>query len=272
MLGIPFNLKNYSLAKKLISAYHYRMRPKKFLRRKIKLVLIILILGGVYLNRSYAAFYASIHDHALINPKVITQTLNGNSRQKLVYVALGDSLTAGVGTNNSLESYPYYIAEKLQIEGQTVQIKNYASPGAESEDLLREQIPLTILDSPNFVTILVGINDIHNLVSLEQFQTNMEEIIFQLKKETKAQIMLITIPYLGSSKILYPPYNLLLDLRTSQFNQVIKDLSKKYQVGFMDLYSLTKPYFIKSSDFYSGDQFHPSTDGYKLWGQLLIGK
>ncbi len=228
-----------------------------------KLLLIFLIIG-IYLNRSYAYFYDFLGQKNL-SPPIHEGTIvigNRSGSQTIKYIALGDSLTEGVGVSNYKNSYPYLIAQKLSSKN-NVTLINLAHVGDTSSDVLANQLPKALSLKPDLITLLIGVNDIHNLKSLTQFKENLIQIVSPLKKGG-AKIYLLSIPYLGSDKIVYFPYNFILDFRTKQFNNVIKIVSTEYGVKYIDLYSLSK-----SANFYSSDQFHPSDKGYILWGTLI---
>ncbi len=228
-----------------------------------KILLVLFFIAAVYLIWSYSYFYNFLGKTNLTAPSHETSVMIGNhNTQASTYVALGDSLTAGVGVSDYQKSYPYLIAQKLSSKN-NVQLINLAHPGDMSQDVLINQTPQAEYLKPDLITLLIGVNDIHNLKSLREFEANYSKIVSSLKK-SGARIYLFSIPYLGASKIVYPPYNLILDLRTKQFNRVIKKISIDYGVNYIDLYALSK-----SVNFYSPDQFHPGAQGYKEWATQI---
>lgn len=227
----------------------------------MKKIFIAVLILGIYLNRSYGYFYDFIGQKNL-QPPFFEQTIIPSQNPTFKYVALGDSLTEGVGATSYSNTYPSLLTKKLSAK-ENVKFINLAHKGDTSLELLRDQLPQAILEKPDLITVLIGINDIHNLISPDYFENNLRIIISSLKK-TNARVYLINIPYLGSSKIVLPPYNLILNLRTKQFNQIIKNLADELSVNYIDLYSLEK-----SSNFYSVDEFHPSDEGYKYWGMQI---
>lgn len=233
---------------------------------KLLLIFLVLILTGIYLNRSYAYFYNSIGEKRLVSPLHETTMMVGSKPEgpTITYLSLGDSLTSGVGVSDYKNSYPYLIAKKMSLKN-NVRLINLAHQGDTSADLIVNQLPKALSFNPDFITVLIGVNDIHNLKSLKEFEDNYTRIVEALKK-SNAKIYILSIPYLGSGKIVSFPYNLILDFRTRQFNGVIKKISDKYQVKYIDLYFAPKP-----ERFYSQDQFHPSGEGYILWRDLING-
>jgi len=233
-------------------------------KKLLIIVLILILITGIFLNRSYAYFYNFFNQNRLTaSPHEKIVITGNNSEGRIIkYAAMGDSLTAGVGTADYRDSYPFLLANKLASENQ-VELINQARAGDNSSEVLAVQLPQVLSLNPDVVTLLIGTNDIHNLKSLEEFNRNYTQIVSQLKK-TGAKIYLLSIPYLGSSKIVSFPYNFLLDLRTKQFNGVIKKAAADYGVFFVNLYAINQP-----AGFYSADQFHPSAEGYKTWAKEI---
>jgi lysophospholipase L1-like esterase len=242
------------------------------LMKKVTLFIILLILAtfSVYLNRSYAYIYDEIGNGNLKAPaKNQTNMIGENiNNQDLTYVALGDSLTAGAGTESYKESYPYILSEKLSGKNNVI-LKNRSELGYKSIDVKNVFLPLAVKDNPAIVTLFVGVNDVHNNISKEEFAKNYEDILKSLATETKAKIYAINLPFIGASNLILPPYNLYFDFKTKELNEVIKNLSQKYNTVYIDLYSPTKEKFAKSNSYYSKDLFHPSAKGYALWANII---
>ena len=75
----------------------------------MKRLFVFLLILGIYLNRSYAYFYNFLSQHSLVAPTHEETMIVGSSPrlQTIKYIALGDSLTAGVGVSdykNSLDN------------------------------------------------------------------------------------------------------------------------------------------------------------------------
>ena len=236
------------------------------------LILALAIIIVLYFNRSYAYIYNHIDKIGLQNPDRSHSHLvvnNEMASSSLTYVALGDSLTAGVGVDTYEQSYPHLLAEYFAGNDYQVTIKSRAIPGAKTKDLLNGLIPAAIRDNPDIITLLIGVNDVHSQISLKDFRTNYENILERLTKETKAKIYIINIPYIGANNLVLPPYNYLFDRRTKQYNKVIEELATKYNIKYIDLYTQTEDLFKENGSHYAADFFHPSAQGYKIWADLI---
>lgn len=250
-------------------------------RRRFYLILIslFLIFAALYLNLAYTRIYSKIQSAGLRQVKeLVTYNFNDQNQNSsefssstFKYVALGDSLTYGAGTNNYHEAYPYLLAQDIarNNNGQALTLYNYSWPGDKSADLIEKFLDYAVLEKPNVVTVLIGVNDIHSQVRAADFKTNYDQILARLTNETKADIYLINIPYIGSNKLILPPYSYYFNYKTKQFNEIIKKLAIAYNVKYIDLYSETVNLFKKSGDHYAADSFHPSASGYALWEKII---
>lgn len=239
----------------------------------MKYFLVLLLFFGVfiYLNRTYSHIYSTIGNSNLQSPYKRRQIQLDSSHKKTVkYVAIGDSLSAGVGSQDYKQTFTYYIAQTL-AKTSNVTFVDLAVPGATTQNLINNQLDNTVKQNPDFVTVLIGVNDIHNFVPPNQFAKNYQTIIQTLLNKTHAQVVVINIPYLGSNKLIYPPFSFLFDLATRYYDGIIKNLSKNPRVQLVDLYDGEKILFENNNMLYSSDQFHPSEKGYKLWGQIING-
>jgi lysophospholipase L1-like esterase len=192
-------------------------------------------------------------------------TDSGNS---LVYTAIGDSLTAGVGAEKYEDSYPYQIAQKLSGNRAGISLRDRAYPGARTSDVVNNLLNSAINDKPDIITLLIGVNDIHGLVSKKKFTENYSEILRRLKGETKAKIFTVSVPYIGTDSLLLPPYAAYFKFETKEYNQIIKALAQSYGVEYVDLYSPTENMF-ETAAFCASDSFHPSARGYALWAEII---
>lgn len=227
--------------------------------------MIAAALIGVYLNRAYAHVYSKFDQ--LKQPEMIVMTTDMKA-ENIKYVALGDSLTYGTGADNTGQSWPAIVAGKMSSNQISVELINLAIPGALSQDVIDHQLAEAIKAQPDLVTLLIGINDLHNFVSLDNYRKNLTLILSELKNKTKAKIVLINLPYLGTESLLLPPYNLYFNYKTDNFNKVLSEVAKEFGITPIDIHS-TKNLFGADKSLYASDDFHPSAKGYGVWANLI---
>ena len=236
----------------------------------MKLLLISLLLVIGYLLFVYARFYYVIGMKDLKAPTQTQYTVAGSASSGLAkYVALGDSLTAGVGASSYQKTFVYLYANKLSSKSRSVQVVNMGVPGATTRDLITSQLPQVTREKPDHITLLIGINDLHNRVSVKEFAKNFEIILDSLVTSTDAQITVLNLPYLGSTQEVLPPFNKILNFQTKQFNDIISAQVLEHNLKLVDLYGLSYDQTFNNTEFYSEDLFHPGDGGYQLWSQIL---
>lgn len=225
-----------------------------------------IIAAWCYIFLANAYIYHRIHAGNLSYPDTEhTYTLRGPGPEK-TYVALGDSLTAGIGVASYTESFPHRLAEQL-ASTQRVRLEVMATPGLRSGGLLSEYVTTAIAAKPDIITVLIGTNDIHGRVSARDFEANYRVILEKLGT-TDAKIYTVSIPYIGSRTLIFPPMNFYFDWKTRQFNGIIERLASEYKVTYIDIAEPTRRE-LKSDTMYSNDSFHPNATGYARWANLI---
>ncbi|MFA6427648.1 MAG: SGNH/GDSL hydrolase family protein [Candidatus Magasanikbacteria bacterium] len=232
----------------------------------------LILLIGLYLNRSYARMYSTMSAKHLLPPSEQTHFTLGNEQAAITvtYIALGDSLTAGTGVDRAEDMYAYRIAERI-AKKQTAKVEfvNLGVPGAVVKDLLDVQLTRAIEQKPTYITLLIGVNDVHARTPLLDFENQYEQIVKRLNQETNAKIAVISIPYVGAPSLFLPPYQYYFDNKTREYNRVIKNIANTYSLQYIDLYSAMEGSFKKDEGLYSEDLFHPGATGYYLWAEYI---
>lgn len=240
--------------------------------RKAALIIVgaIIILMCAYLWYARASIYRNLGERPIFAPSDFkSYSIGDASLTPRTYVAIGDSVTSGVGVATYTESYPYRIATNLSRDTQsTVELIPFAIPGIRSEYVMGYFLDPVIAVNPDIITLLIGINDIHGNVRTLKFKEHYQTILATLTEKTDAKIYVINIPYIGTEDLIRQPYRLYFNSRTQQYNEVIKDLASQYNVTYVDLYSSNKKQSLDTA-YYAGDFFHPNAAGYSLWAQSI---
>lgn len=242
------------------------------MKRALVIAVVILLAIALYLDLAYAHIYSTIHAGNLSAP--MTTVVEAGSPlimalPPLRYVALGDSLTAGVGAVSVSETFPYQLAEAIaKKQGRIVQLINLGVPGARAEDVLKEQVPELLRRQPDIVTLVVGVNDIHYGGNLTDFEKNIAAILATLKP-TKAKVLVATVPLVGDRTILWPPYQTYFKWQTTRYARALQETAAGQDVTLVDLFGLTSGPEWRETTYYSRDHFHLNAFGYKLWADFF---
>jgi lysophospholipase L1-like esterase len=233
------------------------------------IILSVIIAIGLYLYLAYAHIYNYIGKINILAPSTQASYVIGSGQKTLSYVALGDSLTAGVGVSEYINSYPYLLAKKISATDTQVLLTPLAVSGSKSQEVVDNFLTKTISLNPDIITVLVGVNDIHGRVGTRKFKENYRIMLEKLSGQTSSKIYVIGIPDIGSSSLIFPPYNYYFRYEAKKYNMIIRELAGIYHVNYIDLPGGSNNIFNSDSGLYASDLFHPNERGYKLWAETI---
>lgn len=190
----------------------------------------------------------------------------------ITYLPLGDSYTICTGATEK-EAWPLLLTNHLienKIECKL--LDNPARNGFSTQNLIDNELPLVKKLKPDFVTILIGVNDWVRGVSKESFTKNLVFILDDVQKnmsDTK-KIILITIPDFGVTPQ-GKDYGNGRDIGKgiADFNTVIIAEAKKRGLPLVDIYDLSKK-MKDDASLVAADGLHPSAKEYALWEKIIL--
>lgn len=147
--------------------------------------------------------------------------------------------------------------------------KNRGISGDKSAGIL-ERIDYILEGQPQKIFLMIGINDIATDIPVDSIAMNIEQAIKRIKIQSKQ-----TQLYLQSVLPTNPDFNMFQNHmkpdKIKELNEQIIQLSVKYNVTYIDLYS----HFIekgtdKMNPEYTNDGLHLMGKGYLHWRDLLI--
>jgi acyl-CoA thioesterase-1 len=173
---------------------------------------------------------------------------SGQQRETMkTIVAVGDSLTAGYGLDES-ESYPALLEQKLQAAGYRYRVVNAGVSGETTSGTL-SRIEWILTLAPDIVILETGANDGLRGIDPRLAEENIRQILRILKKED-------VVVLLAGMKMVWnlgPAY-------VTRFNRIYPRLAEDFDVVFF-------PFFLEGvamhNDLILGDGIHPNGQGYK---------
>jgi acyl-CoA thioesterase-1 len=113
----------------------------------------------------------------------------------LRYVALGDSYTIGTGVG-AAERWPDQLVATLGHEEPTLAlVANLGVNGYTTGDLIRHELPALDRHRPEFVSVLVGVNDVVRGRPLPEVVANVREILDDLVDRVgPSRIVAVAVP------------------------------------------------------------------------------
>ncbi|WP_215141362.1 GDSL-type esterase/lipase family protein [Exiguobacterium qingdaonense] len=235
-------------------------------------------LSGAVLLTGIAIYGLWIGYQDIVNPPERTLSVSEENRpdpEGETYVALGDSLTRGVGSTSGA-GYVQPVSDSLE---ESIRTQNLAVSGARTEDLLvqleQPEVRRTI-ENARYITLTIGGNDLFNRgenvdnfesVDIQQVitdaKTNLETIFSEIRSLNDSA----TIVYIG----LYNPFQ--NDENGQAFNQLIldwnasaKQLANAQAIDVIDPFA----YISDLSRDLASDQFHPSDRTYEKFANDVL--
>ena len=185
----------------------------------------------------------------------------------IVYVALGDSTGAGVGARDG--GYVARLYKRLEERRPESKLSNLCVSGADTTDLVRDQLEKGVALNPDLVTVGIGINDIGHGLTLDQFAKNFDEILSTLKEKTHATIVVTNLPDISTAPRIPTAMRSVYQRQIEEFCKRLEEIANKYGVTIFDVYTITKQELPSHPEYFSADGFHPSDQGYELWASQM---
>ena len=200
--------------------------------------------------------------------KTVSQGINRPmTRGAIVYVALGDSTGAGVGARDG--GYVARLFKRIAERRPGSTLSNLCVSGSTTADLVRDQLERGVALNPDLVTVGIGINDIGHGLTLEEFSRNYEQILSTLKQKTTARIVVTNIPDISTAPRIPSVMRSEYQRQIMEFCRRLEEIAKRHEVTVFDVYTITKDELPSHPEYFSGDGFHPSDEGYELWATTM---
>jgi lysophospholipase L1-like esterase len=220
-----------------------------------------------------------------ISNNLVSKKTNGLAKEmitvkELNILAIGDSLTEGVGDDQNSGGYLAFLQKELNSKEdiESVTIANFGVKGFRTGQLLKKLKNKKMINSLKYadiVLITIGGNDLmeivkHNFTSLSRqlfnkkklaYKENLHHIFTEIKKQNpNAKVYLIGMfnPFFLSLSDLKE-----LDEIIADWNAEGKAVINKYEMGaFIPIADLFQSTSV--SRLLADDNFHPNRKGYKL--------
>lgn len=189
----------------------------------------------------------------------------------LRYVALGDSFT--IGTSAGLdERWPNQLVEALGSSPPALDlVANLAVNGFTSRDVIAVELPQLDGLRPDFLTLLVGVNDVVQGVPADDFRRNATTILDDLLGRVgPGRIVVVTTPdytVTPAGADYGDPATQAAAIRAS--NDTLSALAAARGITVVDIYDLSLRAATDRS-LVAADGLHPSGAQYALWVERIL--
>lgn len=221
-------------------------------------------------------------DHRLLATGVVAILLGGCGVGDLItasatpgrvasvrYVALGDSYTIGTGVPPS-ENWPNQLVERMRGTVELDLVANLAVNGYTSGDVIRFQLPALADLRPQFVSLLVGVNDVVQRVPSERYRSNVDQLLGALLSELPPDRTLVvsTPDYTRTPR--GSDFGPVDEQRAAiaEVNTIMQQAASQRGIAFVDIGSVDEQVAADRA-FVAGDLLHPSGEQYRRWVDLI---
>lgn len=177
------------------------------------------------------------------------------------FAVLGDSAASGVGDADShgvTKGWGYYLAKHFQ--NPLVYI-NLSRPGAQSREVLEDQLPKALVHKPDITAVIVGGNDaLRNGFDPQKLHENLRKTVSQLK-EIDSEVLLLQLH--DPTQIVPLPRLLarVLARRINAVNRVMHSIAREFDAKILLTRSIPDIYARK---IWHVDRMHPSKYGHQV--------
>ena len=184
----------------------------------------------------------------------------------LKYLALGDSYTIGTGASDKSRSWPSIVAERLNAE-----LTNPAVNGFTTLDLIRDELPYLQRVRPDLVSILIGVNDLVQGRTLDQYRRSLQAIYDRVAALNlpEGRVVAVSIPswsfvpaaadFGGSDRV---------SRMTEIFNAVAREEATARRFQWIDITEASRS-GIGSPGWIASDRLHPGDAQYAAWAVVI---
>ncbi|HEV7454639.1 MAG TPA: SGNH/GDSL hydrolase family protein [Candidatus Saccharimonadales bacterium] len=232
----------------------------------IPLLVVTLLVGFAAFELAWIKFNGS----PVPVPTVSRAPQTIGSGPKRTYVVMGDSTSISQGGDYA-QGYATATAQYI-AKTHTVTWVNFGVSGARAKDVADLQLKQAVAYKPDIVLVAVGANDVTHLTSIGSVRDSLKKIISGLQAANpNVRIVLTGSPDMGAPPRLPQPLRALAGIRTQSVNNMITGLTDGKRVVFAPTAEKTGPVFRANHHLYAADNFHPTTEGYKVWTPVLTG-
>ncbi|MEU4083652.1 SGNH/GDSL hydrolase family protein [Streptomyces aureus] len=178
------------------------------------------------------------------------------------FVALGDSLTEGVGdpVGDRWRGWAELLAPGLVPADTPVDFTNLAVSGAQTRDVLERQTPAALALDPDIVSVVIGVNDTLRYTFDIHAVAERLDTVYAAFRARKAVVLTACLPDPGSMLGLPGALARPLARRQQAVNAVVHALSERH--GATHLHAAEEDW-LEDRAVWSADRLHPGELGHR---------
>jgi lysophospholipase L1-like esterase len=187
------------------------------------------------------------------------------------YLALGDSYTIGESVSAE-QRFPAQTVQMLSTSGIQFQTPQYiATTGWTTANLISAIKAATLKPSYDIVSLLIGVNDQYQGVSLETYKTRFTQLIersIQLAANKADHVFVLSIPDYSVTPFAANSDTVKIRQQLNAFNAANETIALNYHVNYINITPSSREAKTNTA-LIANDGLHPSGLQYKNWALLL---
>jgi len=240
-----------------------RLTPAR-LARKLAGRLVIYALFPVVFSQAFA-----LRRHALkLDPAIGPPEGRIGRGEPLHFLAIGDSIIAGVGARRIQQSTVGHVARFMS--GRLSREINWRAAGmigAGARRVRRDVVPALPPQRFDAILVSVGVNDVLKLERSGRFRRQLLKLLHELRVHSpEAMIAYLGLPPLDQFPKLRRPLRWIVGYRVRRFDEVARDaLTRMPNVVHIPVH------FSPRADMFSDDGLHPSETSQRRLAKVITG-
>lgn len=232
----------------------------RFIRRafhRLRGLFVILLILGWAMPAQFIAL-SKTSQRALVK--------SSGRAKPVTYLALGDSTCLGLGAQSGY-GYVEQLMTRIKTEHPRSRLLKLCRLG-ETTTTLSQRLTESFSDKPTLVTLSIGMNDLLQRTSEQEFAANYEAIVIRLRR-LAVPIVITNLPDISFAPRLPNSKREEIHVKVLLFNIQIEAIARRYGLFFVDLYEASAKALTKHQEFFASDGFHPSNAGYEFWTRTM---
>lgn len=188
------------------------------------------------------------------------------------YLALGDSYTIGTGASDESRNFPSLLTGLLsKATGTRVELTNPAVNGFTTLDLINKELALIERIKPDLVTVLIGVNDLVQNRSVDEYKVSVTQIYDRIRGLALAdgRVAAISIPNWSvvpaATQFGGPQF---IKAVTNAFNAAARREALDRGFTWVDV-TWVSTYRLGTPGWIASDQLHPGDAQYAAWAEVI---
>ena len=192
---------------------------------------------------------------------------DGDGRDPIRLLVLGDSMAVGVGVGDAAEGLAGQLAEALTVHtGRPVRWRARGRNGATARDVIRDFLADALAEPTDVVMISLGANDAMQVRSYRAFRREIKRIVRAVfAAHPRAIVLVSALPAFDRYGVLPEPLRSALYLHAQSLEVGARRALERFPRAHM-----TPPLPPYPKGFFASDDFHPSAEGYQKWAQFIV--